>query len=106
MKTRCLFALSLLTLAEPALAQAVLPDPMVGQQLARRLCSSCHATDSEGSAVTRADIPSFASIARGPNATPEQLAGKIIIPHPSMPGIPLTRAELRDVIGYILSLKP
>ena len=104
-KFGCLSALLLLNLTEPMLAQATLPDAMVGQQLATRLCSSCHATDPGGAAVTRTDIPSFVSIARGPNATGERLAGKIIIPHPAMPGIPLTRAELRDLIAYIMSLK-
>ena len=109
MKTQMIGSLSaifLCALAEPVLAQAAPPDPLVGRELAGRLCSSCHATDPEGAAVTRTDIPSFASIARSPNATAERLAGSIIIPHPAMPGIALTRAEIRDLIAYILSLKP
>ena len=79
---------------------------MAGQELAVRLCSSCHATDPEGQAATRGDVPSFLAIARSPNVTAERLAGSIIIPHPAMPSVPLTRAEIRDLIAYILSLKP
>ena len=101
-----LTALLLLALTQPASAQVGPPDPMAGRELASRLCSSCHATDPEGKVVARADIPSFASIARSPNITAERLAGAIIIPHPAMPGIALTRAEIRNLIAYILSLKP
>jgi hypothetical protein len=37
--------------------------------------------------------------------TAERLAGAIIVPHPAMPGVQLTAAEIRDVVAYILSLK-
>jgi hypothetical protein len=53
----------------------------------------------------RADVPSFPSIAGRSGATAEVLAGRIIIPHPAMPGMPLTAAEIRDVVAYILSFK-
>lgn len=86
-------------------AQAQQPASRDGHEIAAKLCSSCHAVDGAGTAVTRADVPSFKSIANGPRATPEHLAAAIIIPHPAMPGIPLTRAEIQSVIAYILSLK-
>jgi hypothetical protein len=35
----------------------------------------------------------------------EQLAGRIIVPHPEMPGVQLTTREIRDIVSYILSLK-
>jgi cytochrome c1 len=35
-----------------------------------------------------------------------RLAGAITLPHPAMPGVPLTDAELRDIVAYIASLKP
>ena len=87
-------------------AQIAPPDAMVGRALAGRLCSGCHAVDPSGTGGVRGDVPSFAAIARTPNITAERLAGAIIMPHPAMPGIPLTRAEIRDVIAYIVSLKP
>lgn len=97
-----------------ALMQAATPVAMAqglpgasedGQGLAMKLCSSCHSTEPAGAAIARADVPSFRSIANSPQATPERLAARIILPHPEMPDIALTRAELRSIIGYIMSLK-
>jgi hypothetical protein len=53
----------------------------------------------------RADVPSFPTIASRPGISAEHLAGRIIIPHPAMPGVPLTTAEIRDIVAYILSLR-
>ena len=52
------------------------------------------------------DVPSFAAIAKQPDATAERLAGRIIGHHPAMPKTQLTVAEIRDVIAYVLALKP
>ena len=104
--TVALFAISWLFRIDPAMAQDRPPDAVAGQALASRLCASCHAVDLAGTASARADIPSFSAIARSPRATAERLAGAIIIPHPMMPGVPLTRNEIRDLIAFILSLKP
>ena len=54
----------------------------------------------------RADVPSFAAIAARPDNSAERIAGRIIIPHPAMPGVQLTVAEIRDIVAYIQSLKP
>jgi hypothetical protein len=40
-----------------------------------------------------------------PGSTAEYLAGKIIIPHPAMPGVALTADEIRDIVSYIVTLK-
>jgi hypothetical protein len=53
----------------------------------------------------RADVPSFLAIARRPGSTAEYLAGKIIVPHPAMPGVALTADEIRDIVAYIVTLK-
>lgn len=42
---------------------------------------------------------------QSPGGTPEQIAGRIIVPHPEMPGVSLTAAEIRDIVAYIVSLK-
>lgn len=49
--------------------------------------------------------PSFPAIAGRPGVTAEHLAGRIIVPHPAMPGVPLTAAEIRDIVTYIITLK-
>jgi mono/diheme cytochrome c family protein len=81
-------------------------DPVRGQELARRLCAGCHATEPNGGQAINPDVPSFAAIARQPDATAERLAGRIIVPHPAMPNTQLTVAEIRDVIAYIVTMKP
>jgi mono/diheme cytochrome c family protein len=76
-----------------------------GYELAKRLCISCHAVDRATTGPVRADVPSFAAIARRPGSTEEYLAGKIIVPHPAMPGIALTADEVRNIVAYIVTLK-
>ena len=82
-----------------------MPDAKRGHELAARLCSQCHLVDSAAATAMLADVPSFAAIAARPNITAEHLAGRIIVPHPEMPGVQLTTQELRAIILYIISLK-
>jgi cytochrome c len=93
-------------LSNPLCAQMRNADPTRGHQLAQRLCATCHAIEVSSTATVNPDVPSLPAIARQPNVTAEQLAGRIIVPHPEMPNTSLTVAEMRDVIAYILSLKP
>jgi mono/diheme cytochrome c family protein len=90
-------------LAQPRLSVG---DPAKGKQVAERLCASCHNVSAAPPAVTTTDIKGFAAIARSDGLTAEHLAGRIIIPHPAMPDTQLMVSEIRDVIAYILSLKP
>ena len=87
-------------------AQTSMGDPKRGQALAERVCSTCHIVSAASTTTTNPDVPTFAAIAGRPDTTPERLAGRIIIPHPPMPNIQLTVAEMRDIIAYIVSLKP
>jgi cytochrome c len=99
-------AIGLTALPGSLTAQAVKnADPVRGQDLARRLCANCHATEPKGGQAINPDVPSFSAISRQPNVTAERLAGRIIVPHPAMPNTQLTVAEIRDVIAYILGLK-
>jgi len=76
-----------------------------GHELAARLCASCHVIDRATSSPVLADVPSFPAIAARAGATAEHLAGRIIVPHPAMPGVALTADEIRDIVAYIVSLK-
>ena len=87
-------------------AQVGAADARRGQQLATRLCSGCHIVAPGSAATANADVPTFAAIAGRGDTTAERLAGRIIVPHPPMPNTQLTVAEMRDIIAYILSLKP
>lgn len=99
-------ALFLTGLASPLQAQMATADPARGRALAQRLCAGCHAIAPNSAATVNPDVPGFAAIARRPDASAERLAGRIIVPHPAMPNTQLTVAEIRDVIAYILTLKP
>lgn len=100
-----LSGLCLCLVQTPAYAQNGPPNVENGHALTQRLCITCHASAADNTGGGRPDVPSFPAIARTPNITPERLAGAILLPHPAMPGVPLTRDELRDVIAYIMSLK-
>jgi mono/diheme cytochrome c family protein len=90
----------------PTQAQMGLADAKRGQELSQRACSNCHAVVPGSASTVNADVPTFAAIASDPATTAERLAGRIIVPHPPMPKVQLTVAEMRDIIAYILSLKP
>lgn len=99
-------AMAMALLLAPAAAQVTGPlaDPVAGREVAERLCSNCHAVTPDSTSA-RADVPPFGTIARLPDQTAERLAGRIIIPHPSMPSVQLTIDEIRNIVAYILSLK-
>jgi cytochrome c len=86
-------------------AQGAAGNPQTGHQLAARLCANCHVVNGTPPPAVSTDVPSFSSIASRPDATPERIAGRIIIPHPAMPGISLTAMEIRDIVAYIASLR-
>ena len=82
------------------------PSPKVGHLLAEKLCASCHIVGAQAAgASVPADVPSFVAIANKPGQTAEAIAGRIVIPHPPMPQIHLTRNEIADLAAYILSLR-
>jgi len=81
------------------------PDAKTGHKIASKLCTGCHIVDSQAGGTVSADVPSFVEIANLPNQTAEAIAGRIVIPHPPMPKIQLTREEIGDVAAYIMSLR-
>lgn len=92
-------------LAGAASAQ-VHPDAKTGKKIAEKLCVGCHIVGGEAAgASVPADVPSFARIASQPGQTAQSIAGAIVVPHPPMPQIQLTREEIGDVAAYILTLK-
>lgn len=88
-----------------AVSQEAPGSPRVGLQLSQSLCSNCHLVTGDQDGRALSDVPAFSTIANTPGASAEVLAGKVIVPHPEMPEISLTRNELQHIIAYILSLK-
>jgi mono/diheme cytochrome c family protein len=81
-------------------------DPSEGHALAERLCAACHVVDTKHAGSSRlADVPSFAAIANRSGQTAEAIAGRILMPHPQMPTVQLTRTEIADLATYIMSLR-
>lgn len=81
------------------------PDPERGQKLAVQLCAGCHVVSSEQTGKVTAGVPSFRAIANRPEQTWERIAKVLIQPHAPMPNIHLTRQEIRDIVGYLDSLR-
>ncbi len=73
-----------------------------GEQLARDICSGCHAVaeDQPGAVVDGA--PAFPALARS-SLTPAELRGALTTPHPVMPQMPLSQRDIDAVLAYIRS---
>lgn len=95
-----------LCLSAGTAAAQVHPDAKTGKKVAEKLCVGCHIVGAQAAGATvPADVPSFARIANKPGQTAQAIAGAIVVPHPPMPQIQLTREEIGDVAAYILTLK-
>lgn len=81
------------------------PDPVKGRALAERACVACHVVSERAVSPVAADVPTFAAIANKPGQTMEAIAGRIVIPHPPMPAISLSREEIGNVVAYIMTLR-
>lgn len=90
---------------EPGKLESKTPDIENGSKLARTLCTTCHLIGEPTEHPVPADVPSFVSIANRPGQTLDHLSNWLTEPHPPMPNLNLTRTEIRDLAGYIFSLR-
>ena len=90
---------------EPNRAKSTIPDVTAGKEIAGKLCVACHVIEKTSNGNTQADVPSFPSVANRPNQSFEALSGWLMAPHAPMPDPHLTRKEIRDLAGYIVSLR-
>jgi mono/diheme cytochrome c family protein len=80
-------------------------DAAAGRRLAETWCNSCHlVTASPGGAVSNG-APTFAAIAGMKSTTVLSLRAFLQTPHDRMPDLHLSRDEIDDLAGYILSLR-
>ncbi len=92
--------------AAPASAQTLEQlDIADGEQLAEMLCVNCHQVAQDEPGAVMADVPGFVAIANRPGMTAEKIEAYVLDPHPAMPRIQFTRAELEDIAKYIMSLR-
>jgi mono/diheme cytochrome c family protein len=92
----------LLLIAVTALPQAALAaDAANGEKLAKRWCAACHvvATDQKSG---NTQVAPFSAIAKVPGFDAARLALYLLLPHPKMPDMSLTRSEAADLTAYIV----
>lgn len=93
----------------PPPARAQPGNPRAGRQLALQDCAVCHivAAKQETKPLVPGYGPSFFEIANKTGTSLESLEDFLIHGHPrsNMPAAPLTPTQVRDVAGYILTLR-
>jgi mono/diheme cytochrome c family protein len=80
-------------------------DPVEGLALARAQCGTCHALV-KGAESPKLEAPPFDAIAAVPGMTAIALTVALQSSHATMPNIILDPDDRRNVVAYILSLKP
>ena len=91
--------------APPASAAQERSDPAAGKGLAQAVCANCHLV-AEGQRQAPMDsLPSFDAVANDPAMTDARLRSFLNRPHPPMPNIELSRQQIEDLVGYLVSLR-
>ncbi len=85
--------------SQPASAAA---DIEHGQTLAERWCASCHVV-APGQQHGSTQAPPFSEVAKKPGLDAARLALFLLLPHPRMPDMNLSRNEAADLAAYILT---
>ena len=75
-----------------------------GKVIAQRWCAECHVVTPDQRRA-KADVPTFREIAKRRQASSVPLEQFLMNPHPVMPDMQLTRAEVADLAAYIRSQK-
>ena len=98
---------ALIVAGASAAAQAPLPpaSPQAGLRVASVSCTVCHKIDTANTGSVQADVPTFQEIANRQGMTATRVAGAIVVPHPPMPMIVLSRRDIADLAAYIMSLR-
>jgi len=82
-------------------ANAAAADVANGEILAKRWCAACHLVAADQPVAGQA--PPFSAIGKTPELDPAKLALFLLLPHPKMPDMNLTRSEAADLAAYIAS---
>ena len=75
-----------------------------GKAIAERWCASCHLVE-RGQKSAADQAPPFASLATMPGFNANKLAFLLLLPHPNMPNMALSRAEVADLADYMATIK-
>ena len=80
-------------------------DAVTGRHLAETWCSSCHLVGASPGGAVSNGAPTFAAIAGAKSTTVAFLRTFLQTPHAQMPDLHLSRDEIDDLAGLILSLR-
>jgi len=74
-----------------------------GRRVSQRWCSECHAI---GPAPGKAGRTiSFAAIAARQDITADMVSSFLLMPHATMPNMPLSRKDAQDIAAFIMEMK-
>ncbi len=95
-------ALALLAGFLASSAPSLAADANAGRDLVLRSCTSCHSTETARTASDQA--PPLSSLARTNKERPAWVRGWLMNPHPPMPNITLSRAQIDNIVAFLSSL--
>ena len=102
--SRTIAALVSLTVIAALPNAALAADAANGGTLAKRWCAACHVVAADQQRAN-GQAPPFSAIGKTPDLDAAKLALFIMLPHPKMPDMNLSRAEAADIAAYIGSQK-
>jgi len=97
--TSALLAFSLLV---PFAQTAMAASAASGEKMARRWCAACHVV-AKDQTTANTQAPPFSAIAKKPSFDAGKLALFLLLPHPRMPDMNMSRNEAADLAAYIAS---
>lgn len=97
--TRLLLSLAVIAMLTDAASAA---DPATGERMALRWCTACHVV-AKDQPNGNTQAPPFSAIARKPGFDAGKLALFLLLPHPRMPDMNMSRDEAADLAAYIAS---
>lgn len=74
-----------------------------GRRVSERWCSECHAIGPAPGKSSR--TLSFTAIAAKPGITPDMISSFLLMPHATMPNLPLRRKDAQDIAAFIMEMK-
>jgi mono/diheme cytochrome c family protein len=99
---RIVYGLISLVFAGTLVTGASAADAANGKILAQRWCAACHVVASDQQIANGQAAP-FSAIGKTPDLDAGKLALFLLVPHPKMPDMALSRAEAADLAAYIVS---
>lgn len=100
-----IFAALLSFIAVAALTNAAAADAANGEKLAKRWCATCHVVAADQQRGSSTQAPPFSATAKRRGFDAGKLALYLLLPHPKMPDMNLSRSEAADLAVYIARQK-